>query len=185
ARPSSWPDRRPFPISAAGPGHGADRHDRRGRGGDDHRGQRQQPVRRAPAGADEDARGSAVGRGIDARGGPNPFPPPRADNVPLPTSPPVPAAPAATRAGTADTTQVVLAFDDNRLASLLFGQYGQNLALIERRLGVVADQRGNHVTVAGSRDGVERARRGPQGLFEPLQRGDGVVSRGGGGAVRL
>ena len=40
---------------------------------------------------------------------------------------------------------VVLAFEDNRLASILFGQYGQNLALIERRLGVVAEQRGNHV----------------------------------------
>ena len=40
-------------------------------------------------------------------------------------------------------TQVVLAFDDNRFASMLFGQYGQNLALIERRLGVVAEQRGN------------------------------------------
>ena len=35
-------------------------------------------------------------------------------------------------------TQVVLAFDDNRLASLLFGQYGQNLALIERRLASAA-----------------------------------------------
>ena len=34
-------------------------------------------------------------------------------------------------------SQIVLTFDDNRLASLLFGQYGQNLALIERRLGVV------------------------------------------------
>jgi phosphate starvation-inducible PhoH-like protein len=44
-------------------------------------------------------------------------------------------------------TQVVLAFDDNRHASVLFGQYGQNLALIERRLGVVAEQRGNHVTL--------------------------------------
>ena len=32
---------------------------------------------------------------------------------------------------------LVLAFDDNRLVSALFGQYGQNLALIERRLGVV------------------------------------------------
>jgi len=40
-------------------------------------------------------------------------------------------------------TQVVLAFDDNRLASTLFGQYGQHLALIERRLGVVADSRGS------------------------------------------
>jgi len=51
------------------------------------------------------------------------------------------------------TTQTVLAFDDNRFASVLFGQYGQNLALIERRLGVVADSRGNHVTLEGSRAG--------------------------------
>ena len=35
-------------------------------------------------------------------------------------------------AGEAAATQIVLAFDDNRLASTLFGQYGQNLALIER-----------------------------------------------------
>jgi hypothetical protein len=35
---------------------------------------------------------------------------------------------------------------------MLFGQYGQNLALIERRLNVVAEQRGNHVTIEGSRD---------------------------------
>ena len=48
-------------------------------------------------------------------------------------------------------TQLVLAFDDNRLASVLFGQYAQNLALIERRLNVVAEQRGNHVTISGSR----------------------------------
>ena len=57
----------------------------------------------------------------------------------------------------AAATQIILAFEDNRLASLLLGQYGQNLALIERRLGVVADQRGNHVTLAGSRDACERA----------------------------
>jgi phosphate starvation-inducible PhoH-like protein len=82
-------------------------------------------------------------------------------------------------------TQIVLAFDDNRFASLLFGQYGQNLALIERRLGVVAEQRGNHVTLAGSRDGVERARRVLEGLYEQLKRGDELVSGDVEGAIRL
>ena len=67
-------------------------------------------------------------------------------------------------------TQVVLAFDDNRLASILFGQYGQNLALIERRLGVVAEQRGNHVTIEGSRAGCEQARRVLEGLYEQIKR---------------
>jgi len=79
----------------------------------------------------------------------------------------------------------VLAFDDNRFASLLFGQYGQNLALIERRLGVVTEQRGNHVTLAGSRDGVERSRRVLEGLYEQLRRGDELVSGDVEGAIRL
>jgi phosphate starvation-inducible protein PhoH and related proteins len=87
--------------------------------------------------------------------------------------------------GDNSATQVVLAFDDNRLASLLFGQYGQNLALIERRLGVVAEQRGNHVTLAGSRDSVERARRVLEGLHEQLKRGDELVSGDVEGAIRL
>ena len=47
---------------------------------------------------------------------------------------------AASGAGGHRDHQIVLTFDDNRLASVLFGQYGQNLALIERRLGVVADR---------------------------------------------
>ena len=68
-------------------------------------------------------------------------------------------------------TQIVLAFEDNRLASTLFGQYGQNLALIERRLNVVADSRGNHVTIEGSRDACEQARRVLESLYENLKRG--------------
>ena len=82
-------------------------------------------------------------------------------------------------------TQIMLAFDDNRLASVLFGQYGQNLALIERRLNVVADQRGNHVTVEGSRDAVEQARRVLEGLYEQLKRGNDLVAGDVEGAIRL
>ena len=82
-------------------------------------------------------------------------------------------------------TSLVLAFEDNRLASTLFGQYGQNLALIERRLEVVADQRGNHVSIAGSRDGVEQARRVLEGFYERLKHGDDLVSGDVEGAIRL
>jgi phosphate starvation-inducible protein PhoH and related proteins len=91
----------------------------------------------------------------------------------------------ATSADSEGATQIMLAFEDNRLASLLLGQYGQNLALIERRLNVVADQRGNHVTLAGSRDACERARRVLEGLYERLQRGDELVSGDVEGAIRL
>jgi len=34
--------------------------------------------------------------------------------------------------------EIELVFDDNRLASALFGEFDQNLALIERKLGLEA-----------------------------------------------
>jgi phosphate starvation-inducible PhoH-like protein len=82
------------------------------------------------------------------------------------------------------TAQIVLAFEDNKLASVLFGQYGQNLALIERRLGVVAEQRGNHVTVEGSRAACEQARRVLEGLYEQLKRGHDLSQGDVEGAIR-
>jgi phosphate starvation-inducible PhoH-like protein len=82
-------------------------------------------------------------------------------------------------------SQIVLAFDDNRHASVLFGQYGQNLALIERRLGVVAEQRGNHVTLDGSRDAVEQSRRVLEGLYEQIKRGHDLTAGDVEGAIRL
>jgi phosphate starvation-inducible PhoH-like protein len=91
--------------------------------------------------------------------------------------------PAATSEETA-TTQIVLAFEDNRLASVLLGQYGQNLALIERRLGVVADSRGNHVTIDGSRGACEQARRVLEGLYEQLKRGHDLSTGDVEGAIR-
>jgi phosphate starvation-inducible PhoH-like protein len=93
--------------------------------------------------------------------------------------------PSADAVGTNGATQVALTFDDNRLASLLFGQYGQHLALVERRLGVVAEQRGNQLTIAGSRDGCEQARRVLTGLYERLKGGDELVSGDVEGAIRL
>jgi phosphate starvation-inducible PhoH-like protein len=93
--------------------------------------------------------------------------------------------PAAEAVPASAPTQIVLTFDDNRLALLLFGQYGQNLALIERRLGVVVDQRGNAVTIEGSREGCEQARRVLEGLYERLKRGDELVSGDVEGAIRL
>ena len=70
-------------------------------------------------------------------------------------------APASARARTAphpgveESAEITLDFDDNRLASLLFGHYDQNLAHVERRLGVVANANGNRST-----GGMVRARAG-------------------------
>jgi phosphate starvation-inducible protein PhoH and related proteins len=87
------------------------------------------------------------------------------------------------REGTA--TQIVMTFDDNRLASALFGQYGQNLASIERRLGVIADSRGNQVTIEGSRESCEQARHVLEGLYGQLKRGVELTSGDVEGAIRL
>ena len=84
-----------------------------------------------------------------------------------------------------NATQISLTFDDNQLASVLFGQYGQNLALIERKLGVAANSRGNQVTIDGTREACELARRVLEGLYERLKRGDELTQGDVDGAVRL
>jgi phosphate starvation-inducible protein PhoH and related proteins len=84
-----------------------------------------------------------------------------------------------------NATQIALTFDDNRLASVLFGQYGQNLALIERRLGVAATSRGNHVTLQGTREACEQARQVLESLYERLKRGDELVQGDVDGTIRM
>ncbi len=100
----------------------------------------------------------------------------------MPTPRPNQAIAPVTEPGTA--TQIVVAFDDNRLASVLFGQYGQNLAVIERRLGVAADSRGNHVTIEGPREAVEQARHVLEGLYQQVKRGTELAAGDVEGAVR-
>ena len=61
-------------------------------------------------------------------------------------------------------TEIALAFDDNGLASIVFGHYDQNIARIERRLGVTANANGNQIVIRGPREACEQARR----VFELL-----------------
>ena len=82
-------------------------------------------------------------------------------------------------------TQVVIDFDDNRAASALVGPYGQNLALVERRLGVVVDSRGNHITIAGTRDGCDAARRVLETLYEQAVQGHDLSQGEVEGAIRV
>ncbi len=44
---------------------------------------------------------------------------------------------------------ITLAFEDNRLAGLVFGEHDRNLTLIEHRMGVDILARGNHLTLRG------------------------------------
>jgi phosphate starvation-inducible PhoH-like protein len=92
--------------------------------------------------------------------------------------------PVSPKAGDGPAIQTMLAFDDNKLASVLFGQYGQNLALIERKLDVVADSRGNHVTIEGTREACDQARRVLETLYEQLKNGGDVTQGDVEGAIR-
>ncbi|HWW48349.1 MAG TPA: PhoH family protein [Xanthobacteraceae bacterium] len=81
-------------------------------------------------------------------------------------------------------TEVIVAFDDNRAASALVGPYGQNLAQIERKLGVQIDSRGNHITIKGSRDSTDSARRVLENLYAQLLRGRELGQGDVDGAIR-
>ena len=68
-------------------------------------------------------------------------------------------------------TEIALAFDDNRLASIVFGHYDQNIARIERRLGVSANANGNQIVIRGPREASEQARRVFELLYERAKLG--------------
>ena len=69
------------------------------------------------------------------------------------------------------SNEIALAFDDNRLASIVFGDYDQNIARIERRLGVIANANGNQVLIRGPKEASEQARRVFEMLYERAKLG--------------
>ncbi len=69
------------------------------------------------------------------------------------------------------SSDVSLSFEDNRVASLVFGLYDQNLAHVERRLGVLANVNGNHVLIKGPREAAEQARRVLEALYARARAG--------------
>jgi phosphate starvation-inducible PhoH-like protein len=78
-----------------------------------------------------------------------------------------------------------VAFDDNRLSQELFGEFDQNLALIEQRLGVEAVARGNQVTLRGTPEAMTRARLALDALYHRLQSGQSIAPGDVEGAVRM
>lgn len=82
-------------------------------------------------------------------------------------------------------SHIVLSFDDNRLAGELFGQFDQNLALIEKRIGIDAVARGNQVVIRGSSSGCENARHVLEDLYSRLQEGQEISLADVEGAIRL
>jgi phosphate starvation-inducible PhoH-like protein len=80
---------------------------------------------------------------------------------------PLPGAPS----GPETSAEVALTFEDNRLTSVVFGQYDQNIAKLERRLGVVANANGNHVAIKGPPEACDHARRVLESLYEQAKQG--------------
>ena len=72
------------------------------------------------------------------------------------------------------SSQLELAFEDNKLAAQLYGDFDQHLALIEQRLSVQATPRGNHVMLRGAASTVDQARRVLESLYGQLEEGSAV-----------
>jgi phosphate starvation-inducible PhoH-like protein len=85
----------------------------------------------------------------------------------------------------ADTAHIVLSFDDNKHAGILFGKFDEHLALIEQKLGIEAVARGNQVDLRGEAMMVNRAEATLQQLYEKLQSGETVEAGDVDGAIRM
>lgn len=71
-----------------------------------------------------------------------------------------------------ESSEVTVAFEDNRLLSIVCGYFDQNIARIERRLGVAIHSNGNRVTIKGASVGVESARSVLSALYARAQSGE-------------
>ena len=71
-----------------------------------------------------------------------------------------------------DRVHVTLEFSDNHLASLLFGQFDQHLALIEKQLGIEVATRGNEVNLIGEETATTQAQQALDNLYTRLQAGE-------------
>ncbi|AXV14273.1 phosphate starvation-inducible protein PhoH [Neorhizobium sp. SOG26] len=89
------------------------------------------------------------------------------------------------RSAATDANHFVLTFENNRFASELFGQFDQNLKLIEERLHIDARPRGNSVAISGDVTATNQARRALDFLYERLQKGGSVEASDVEGAIRM
>ncbi|MBB3455496.1 phosphate starvation-inducible PhoH-like protein [Rhizobium sp. BK313] len=84
-----------------------------------------------------------------------------------------------------DANHFILTFENNRFASELFGQFDQNLKLLEERLGIDARARGNSVIITGDVLATNQARHTLDYLYDKLQKGGNVERSDVEGAIRM
>jgi phosphate starvation-inducible PhoH-like protein len=73
-----------------------------------------------------------------------------------------------------DRSRTELTFDRPQYMAQLFGEFDQNLLLIENRLGVYITARGNKVGLEGSAESVAAARDVLSGLYNRIMRGERI-----------
>ncbi len=88
-------------------------------------------------------------------------------------------------AGASDMAHIVLTFDNNKLASALYGPFDENLARIEQKLGVDVRSKGNQLAIRGDAIAAEQARRTLDYLYDLLQKGTELSQSEVDGAVRM
>jgi phosphate starvation-inducible PhoH-like protein len=97
----------------------------------------------------------------------------------------VSSSPRQSKTSATDVNHFVLTFENNRFASELFGQFDQNLKLIEQRLHIDARPRGNSVAISGDMVATNQARRALDYLYGRLQNGSTVEVSDVEGAIRM
>jgi phosphate starvation-inducible PhoH-like protein len=84
-----------------------------------------------------------------------------------------------------ESENLIIAFDDNRLLSELFGEHDQHLVRIEEGLGVNASSRGNKLVITGKPKAREQADRVLRDLYQRLKSGLDVTAGEVDGAIRM
>ncbi|MEM1288754.1 MAG: PhoH family protein [Pseudomonadota bacterium] len=82
-------------------------------------------------------------------------------------------------------THLVVEFDDNKLMSDLYGQFDENLAVLEHRLGIDAAARGNKVAIKGPSEACGIAKQVLDSLYARLVEGHSVHPGDVDGAIRM
>ena len=83
-----------------------------------------------------------------------------------------------------DDEHVSVVFHDNAKARELFGQYDENLAILERDLNLEATARGNEVHLLGDKTAIKQARLVLDTLYERIQEGQALAAGDVEGAIR-
>ncbi len=87
--------------------------------------------------------------------------------------------------GSKPSDALTLSFENNKLATLLFGQFDEHLAMLEQMLAIEAVAKGNKVNLSGDQAAVQRARMALEHLYGRLEQGEMIEKGDVTGAVRM